>query len=540
MNLDQLGMDVCDPAENIPPDKNSHKSNCKSAIGKLLHEACFSGHGHGYGSQNSGCLDQDITPSTSASSSSKCNKGMSANLVMNVEKLPSIDIKKLTKTNATQVNTSRPLPSNIESNMDHNEFTPSDKEGFQMVQKKRKISGDTNLRKIDLSNSVLSVSNNASGQSQDSSNRFAILGDLDIKTNNTYHKKIPAQEALVVEKSVGNRKSFCPPIFLFGVDMNNLIKDLKARQIVFKIVNKSRHKSKLYLQDPKIHTELMCLLREKKLDSYSYTPRELKRQTIVLRGLLFDTAIEDIKSEIDMLVPDTVHSVSKFSTSYSKKNNIDTGLFLLTLHPGKSVSELKAQRYILHQRVSWELPKKNMRDVQCWRCQQWGHMSQNCNRDFACVKCGQNHAQGECKFVQGDGNLPFCINCGNSGHPSSFRGCPEYKKYVELKKRARSVALERKEKAKNNVFSALNSFTQPNVSYSDASRNGTSSYTQPSTKPKIIEEFLKIAKELCPPKVISLEDKIANFIREFQTISKEEAIQRCIGLLREVNQVYGP
>lgn len=532
MDLNSLGGDVRDPAENIPPDKG--RQTTKSRIGTLLHAACFNEHVSPRPDSN----NDEISNSNRQATSSMCKLHKNTNMILSVEDLPSIDVKNLQNPNPMQDHSARISVLDSNSNMDHEELSDED---FQLVQKKRKIASSNKKAKVDLSNVEFSIPKNVPGTSTSPSNRFALLGDLDVKSNSSLHKTAPLKNTANVEKPNGNKKSFCPPIFLFGVDMQSLIKDLEARNIVFKIVNKNRLKSKLYLQDTQVHTELMSLLREKKLDSYSFTPKEMKRQSMVLRGLLYESNVEDIKADIDRLVPDTIDNVSKFTTSFSRKNNVDTGLFLVTLLPGKSVSELKCQRYILKQLITWELPRRNLGDVRCWRCQKWGHMSKNCNRESACVKCDQNHARGECQFVQTESNLPYCVNCGNHGHPASFRGCSEYKKYVELKNRARKVAKEGKEKANTNVLNAFNSIIRPNVSFSDASRGVINARSQiPSPKPKIIEEFLKIANEICPPKTIALENKIATFLREFKSISKDEAIQQCISLLREVNEVYGP
>lgn len=113
------------------------------------------------------------------------------------------------------------------------------------------------------------------------------------------------------------------------------------------------------------------LLRMKEVPSYSYTPRQLRRIKIVLKELHHRT---DLKDELGLLIPDTVDTVSKFSTEYSKNNGINTGMFQVTLIPRKSIEEVSAQKYICSQRVSWEMPKANMKVIQCWRCQQWGHI----------------------------------------------------------------------------------------------------------------------------------------------------------------------
>lgn len=227
------------------------------------------------------------------------------------------------------------------------------------------------------------------------------------------------------------KKPFCPPIFLFNVNIPQLITQLNAKNITFKIVNKNKWKSKLYLKESSVHSEMMAILRTGNIESYSYTPKDLKRTSLVIRGLHHRTELEELRAEIEKHIPNTIEKVSKFTTEYAKKHNLDTGLFLVTLCPGKSIRDLSAIRFILNQGISWEQPKVNMKIPQCWRCQQWGHMSKNCNKPYVCVKCDEKHLPGKCAFVSSENNLPYCANCGERGHPSSYRGCKVYTAFLE-------------------------------------------------------------------------------------------------------------
>ena len=90
------------------------------------------------------------------------------------------------------------------------------------------------------------------------------------------------------------KKTFCPPIFLFDVNIKRLVDQLEAKtpKITFKIKNVNKKKSKLYLSDATVHSEMMALLREKNIHSYSYTPKELKQSSFILRGLYHDTEVK--------------------------------------------------------------------------------------------------------------------------------------------------------------------------------------------------------------------------------------------------------
>ncbi|XP_046986986.1 uncharacterized protein LOC124566802 [Schistocerca americana] len=64
---------------------------------------------------------------------------------------------------------------------------------------------------------------------------------------------------------------------------------------------------------------------------------------------------------------------------------------------------------------------KPRRDVQCFRCQQFGHVAKYCRRNqVACMKCAEPHDTRDCTKPRDV--APKCANCGGK-HVASFRGC---------------------------------------------------------------------------------------------------------------------
>lgn len=219
-------------------------------------------------------------------------------------------------------------------------------------------------------------------------------------------------------------------------------------------------------------------------------------------------------------------------------NNFDTGLFLITLKMNRSVKDIMSIKYILDQVISWEQPKASLKVPQCYRCQQWGHLSKNCNRPVACLKCDKQHPRGECALASGGNESPFCVNCKQLGHTSNYRGCSAYKQYIEIKKKRIEEIKAQKKTAATNV---RNEIAASNVQLSGSSYASiVKNSKQALTKPTIIEEFLKIAHILCPPETLTLEDKIKNFMTSYKTLPKEKAKLECFNLLNDVRNLYGP
>lgn len=381
-------------------------------------------------------------------------------------------------------------------------------------------------------------------------NKFGILADLEIE-NTPYSSKVTTHNNTVnattnvTKNPPGSiNKSFCPPIFLYNVNIKHLIQQLEAKspKIFFKIKNVNKQKSKLYLSDVTVHTEMMTILKEKKIKSYTFTPKELKQISLVLRGLYHETDADEIKIALDALVPNVISKVSKFTTPFSTKKKLDTGLFLVSLLPGKKMGDLTHIKYLLSQTIVWEKPKKKDQEIQCRRCQHWGHIARNCNSDFNCVKCKDKHLPGECPRNQQENTKPCCVNCGKSGHPANWRGCTSYKNYVDNKTDRMRKAQEEKSKVANNVKKCFpSSSTSPDRTF--ASLFHSKSTPQPSlqeNKPSIVEEFLKLAEFFLEPEELTLEQELMKFIKEYKNKSKSEGKLEFMRLLSKVKSIHGP
>lgn len=388
-----------------------------------------------------------------------------------------------------------------------------------------------------------------------SQNRFALLGKLDIdndtcnnalnkNTNNSNNNNSNQIKATGKNSDNSTGKRFCPPIILYNVNIKALVDQLEARtpKISFKIKNVNRHKSKLFFSDINVYNEMMALLKEKKINSYSFTPKELRQLSFVVRGLYYKTEVEEIKNALDAVVPNVVSKVTKFNTKHSIQNKKDTGLFLISLLPGKGLKDISHVKYLLNQTIVLERPNRKDGDIQCRRCQLWGHMAKNCNRDFKCVKCDKTHEPGNCTRVAKEGAELVCVNCGESGHPANWRGCESYQKYVDNKKAKIKEARYKRETATKNVSRIFQtSARSPGISYA------SQFYDVPTSKPgpnqqngNPVIQFLKLAKYFMEPEQMTLEQEIQKFLNEYTKMSKNVAKTEFQRLLSKVQNSYDP
>lgn len=263
-------------------------------------------------------------------------------------------------------------------------------------------------------------------------------------------------------KTQNNNK--LPPINIFNQNASLIVtaitKKLDIKNFYIKQINNSKHA--IHASNIKDYSDIKKLLEELEVPYFTYTPKEVRNQTFLLKGLNVEEKEEDILSELTEITSEavTIAKVSKFNTKKSNENSKPLPFFIISITSNSPAKELLSVKKINYQVVRWE--KINKTDItQCYRCQRFGHTAANCHLDFRCVKCGQGHGPGECQLLpQGnDRDKLHCAQCGQNGHPASYRGCP---KHVELLTRLRERAkinIENKEKMYTNYVQKDKSFS---------------------------------------------------------------------------------
>lgn len=137
--------------------------------------------------------------------------------------------------------------------------------------------------------------------------------------------------------------------------------------------------------------------------------------------------------------------------------------FLVQISHDSQLLEFTKTKHILYQSVKWEHLKKR-KNFQCKNCQRLGHASSNCNLKYRCVNCSQNHTPGECPIIEKINNSVLkCANCGQTGHPASYRGRPYIKNVTRLVQMAKKKS---NQKATNNKIINIERKVRPGLSYS--------------------------------------------------------------------------
>ncbi|KAK2577593.1 hypothetical protein KPH14_012704, partial [Odynerus spinipes] len=191
-------------------------------------------------------------------------------------------------------------------------------------------------------------------------------------------------------------------------------------------------KSKFYIKYYKDYTEVYTstttdfkLLKQrwqdKKVQFHTYTEKQERRRTYVIRGLHKDTDVAVMKKEMEELgFPVTSMNIMK---------NTRIPLFMVTVAVDVQLGLLKQKvQYLAYTKITWEHYVNKRRVTQCHRCQEWGHATSNCFVSPNCLKCAEGHLTKDCTKSR---DVPAkCYNCGGD-HPANATVCEEYKKRLQ-------------------------------------------------------------------------------------------------------------
>lgn len=105
--------------------------------------------------------------------------------------------------------------------------------------------------------------------------------------------------------------------------------------------------------------------------------------------------------------------------------------------------------------------------LRCFKCQRFGHSSQNCRGRSTCAKCSSTEHQSEsCE------NTAHCVNC-DGDHAAYSRSCPSWKREKKI------VAIKVKENISFKEARRRISYL-PNGSFADVARQGAASQRLPA------------------------------------------------------------
>lgn len=272
-----------------------------------------------------------------------------------------------------------------------------------------------------------------------------------------------------------NKNKKIPPLNIYEVEPNELIEFIKNGLHIkeFKIKEFNNNKIALFMSSMNEYMRVKAYLHKTKTKFFTFTPKNEKTKTYLLKGLSGNTDPKTIYEELCKFQTDNLKfiKVTKFTTKKSVNNGVDLPIFLVQISSESKANELKAINGLLYRCIRWE-PLKKPEIPQCRNCQSFFHSASNCFLQTRCVKCKDKHEIGECpvkEVAENEREKLFCVVCNKYGHPASYRGCEKYKELQE-KLRAKKQGLYQK-RTNNQTYNVKSNMTFANVVKTDNFQN---------------------------------------------------------------------
>lgn len=247
-----------------------------------------------------------------------------------------------------------------------------------------------------------------------------------------------------------------PPINIIDIDTKQLIEFIKngLKITEFKI-KEYRNKKSLFMNSIQNFQRVKSYLEKTKTKFFTFTPKELKIKTYLLKGIDANVDTDEILFELLKFDSDELKfiKVSPFSTKASIERGIKLPMYLVQVSPETNVNKLKNIKTLLHRMIKWEQVKRP-EIPQCRNCQGFFHSAANCYLPRRCVKCNMDHERGKCsieKVPAEEKDKLFCVLCNKYGHPASYKGCEKYK-LLKQKINAKKKDLLTKNIYNRNIF----------------------------------------------------------------------------------------
>ena len=245
-----------------------------------------------------------------------------------------------------------------------------------------------------------------------------------------------------------------PPIYTSDLDTRSLIMALNENdKNSFTIKNTGDNNHTVRTTTMENFEKIKKTLKEKQVQFFTYAPQNLKTKSVVLKHISGNLSVEEVKSEIESHNPEniTITKVIKFSSKLKPNEHY----YVIILTPESKISNVTKINNIAQQVPKWEPYKKKL-IYQCHKCQEIGHSSNNCFKKYRCVKCLDDHKQGECKVPKGQKtDNVACVNCGEKGHPASYLGCPFLKFAAKTIKTNKKITYTNKLEKENKLINMV-------------------------------------------------------------------------------------
>lgn len=263
------------------------------------------------------------------------------------------------------------------------------------------------------------------------------------------------QQAIIAAKSIPQNSSSsakappkCPPINITGDVAYNVVDTIlaafrtKESDFTVQITGQG---IKVFSSTTELFNKVKNRLRELDIEFFTHQLREEQTTKIVLHGLYEMSEPELLKHLKDL----NINPKKLGKLKIRNKRFSDHCVYILSfLKKDKiKISSLREITAICQVKVRWEYyTNKRGGPMQCSRCMQYGHGSQNCFLTPVCIRCGESHKSSECRHLTNPttgevhNRIPDeLIKCGLCGqnHSANYSQCEKRIAFIQRQQRFR-------------------------------------------------------------------------------------------------------
>ena len=306
-------------------------------------------------------------------------------------------------------------------------------------------------------------------------------------------KTIKARKAATVTLKAQNEakneeKKKLPPIIVDGQGLKKAVATkLRAEGVLF-TQEPGFASTRLVAADLKSYEAAKKILVDLKVNFFTYAANPAATISRILKRIPTDYSAKEVQDEIQSATGITCDVGEMLGWTPRKegedrKKTRKLPMIRVTATPEQLKVIMEADLFnTKNKSLIWERPLRQP-IIQCFKCQRFGHTSQNCHMPARCVKCAQQHADGACQNNDKT-QKAYCVNCGIFGHPANFKQCPKYLLAVRRleERQQRNGALEaarRGQKTQPGKAAAPSMLRDVNISYTQVLGNQVQRATAP-------------------------------------------------------------
>ncbi|GBL86998.1 hypothetical protein AVEN_92795-1 [Araneus ventricosus] len=240
-----------------------------------------------------------------------------------------------------------------------------------------------------------------------------------IKTNNRFENLMDISENLNAEDT--QAKISVPDINLKLTDDYNLTIQEIARNFPATICKYQRGYIRISPHSLEDRDKIIETLDKNEKEYVLSEPPESRPIKIVIKNLPPDHSKERIVRDLE----ENKYKVIRINQLRNFRLKTLLPIFLVELAKTPNSNNIFQVEKINNFSVKIEHYRKKQRATMCYRCSDFYHSARNCKCKPRCIKCNGTHETRSCSIKSKIDN-PVCINCNESGHLASWKGCPKY------------------------------------------------------------------------------------------------------------------